>query len=76
MDNENKILHASNLTYLHNTKITSSGIQREVEENEHTRNAKHPDWRCAALTEMLHVLLRYQEVYTNLRFVSICTISL
>ena len=32
---------------------------------------KKPDGKCAALNEMLHVLLRYLEVNTDLRFVSI-----
>ena len=37
---------------------------------------KKPDGKCAALNEMLHVMLRYSEVYTALRFVSICTMPL
>ena len=62
-------------TYLHNTKITSSNIQQE-KEKEKRRDTNHPEGRCISLTEMLHVMLRYPEVYTDLRFVSISTMPL
>ena len=42
-DNENKGSYASNSTYLHNTKITSTDIQQESKKKAQNRNAKHPD---------------------------------
>ena len=68
MDIENKGSHATNSTYLHNTEITSSDIQQEAYKKAQRCNAKHPDGKCASLTDMLHVMLRYPEVYTDLRF--------
>jgi predicted GIY-YIG superfamily endonuclease len=65
----------SNSTYLHNTKITASDIQQEKEKNT-KRDKHHPDGRCVSLTEMLHVMLQYHEVYTDLIFVSISTMPL
>ena len=65
----------SKSTYLHNTKITSLDIIQEKEHKE-KRDYKHPQGRCIALTEMLHVMLRYPEVYTDLTFVSISTLPL
>ena len=76
IDNENKGLYASNSTYLHITKITSSDIQQEAEQKIQKRNAKYSDRRWAALTDILHIMLRYPEVFTDLIFVSICTIPL
>ena len=68
MDNENKSSYASNSTYLHNKKITSYCIQQEPRKKSQKLNAKHPGGRCASLTEILHVMLRYPDVYTGLRF--------
>ena len=65
----------TNSTYLHNTKITTSDIQQEKERKEN-RDNKHPQGRCISLTEMLHVMLRYPEVYTDLVFISISTMPL
>ena len=76
MDNEKKRSYASNSTYLHNTKITSSDIQQESKKKAQKSNAKHPDGRCAALTEMLQIMLRYPEVYMILRLVPIYKIPL
>ena len=39
-------------------------------------NEKYPDGKCSALTDMLHIMLRYTEVYMDLIFVSICTMPL
>ena len=65
----------TNSTYLHNTKVTTSDMQQMKEKNE-KRGAKHPEGRCVALTEMIHVMLQYPEVYTDLVFVSISTLPL
>ena len=75
MDNKRKGSYASNSTYSCNKK-TPSNIQQEAKKKSHKRDAKHPDGKCAALTEMLHLMLHYPEVYTNLIFVSICTMPL
>ena len=75
MNKEKKGSIATYSTYLHNTKVSSSGIQQQ-EEKEAKKDSKHPEGRCIALTEMLHVMLRYPEVYTDLRFVSISTLPL
>ena len=56
MDNEKKVSYASNSTYLHNTEITSSDIQQESNKKAQKCNAKHPDERCAALTDMLYAI--------------------
>ena len=49
---------------------------QQEQDKEVKKNAKHPEGRCIALTEMLHVMLRYPEVYTDLRFVTISTLPL
>ena len=68
MYNENKGSYATNSTYLHNTEITSSDIQQDADKKAQRCNAKHPNGKSASLTEMLHVMLRYPEVYTDLIF--------
>ena len=40
------------------------------------RDAKHPERWCVSLTEMLHAILQYLEVYTDLVFVSVSTLPL
>ena len=76
MNNQKKGSFASNSTYLHNTKITSSDIIQKDKLTSDKRTTNHPQGRCIALTEMLHVMLKYPEVYTDLKFVSICTMPL
>ena len=76
MYNEKKLSYASNSTYPHNTKITSSDIQQEAKKKAQKSNTKHPGGIYEALTDMLHIILRYPEVYMDFRFVSICTIPL
>ena len=49
---------------------------QQTKEKDEKRGAKHPEGRCVALTEMLHVMLQYPEVYTDLAFVSISTLPL
>jgi predicted GIY-YIG superfamily endonuclease len=75
MNKDKKGSLETNSTYLHNTKIASSDLQQEKEKDE-KRGVKHPEGRCVALTEMLHVMLQYPEVYTDLAFVSISTLPL
>ena len=52
--------------------MTSSEIQQNKEKLI-KKNQKHPEGRCVLLTEMLHMMLRYPEVYTDLKFISIST---
>ena len=75
MNKDNKGGLVTQSTYLHNTKVTTSDVQQE-KEKEKEKNFKHPEGRCISLTEMLHVMLRYPEVYTDLCFVSISTLPL
>ena len=63
--------HMYQIQHIYIIKKTSSDIQQESEKKSKKRNEKHTDGRCAALTEMLHIMLRYPEVYTDLIFVSI-----
>ena len=58
--------------FLHNTKITSSGINEE-KAHERSRRWKHPEGRAIAFPEIQQSILGYSEVMTNLKFIRICT---
>jgi hypothetical protein len=62
-------------TFLHNTKITSSKIN-EDKARESKRGSNHPQGRAVSQMEMLHMMLKYPEVYTDLNFVSVPTLPL
>jgi hypothetical protein len=60
-------------TFLHNTKVTTTKINEEKSRKD---NANHPQGRCISHMEILHQLLKYPEVVTNLRFVTIQTMPI
>lgn len=61
--------------FMHNTKISSSNYFQE-KEREKKRDWKHPQGRCMSINEILHHILKYPEVITDLRFEDIPTVSL
>ena len=61
--------------FLHNTKVSSSEIAEEKEKDSR-RDSNHPQGLCIAMTQMLHHMLRYAEVITDLNFVVISTLPL
>ena len=60
-------------TFLHNTKITSSKIQ---EDKDRKKDTKYPQGRYISHIEMLHQMMKYPEVTTDLTFVTITTMPL
>ena len=63
----------SKATFLHNTKVTSSKI---AEDEKRQKDNNKPQGHCITLMEMLHLMLRYPEVYTNIEFIKVTTMSL
>ena len=61
--------------FLHNTKIVTSDKQQQ-KERQSKRSWKHPQGRVISLNEILHHLLKYPEVITDLKFIQIPTTSL
>ena len=61
--------------FLHNTKVSSSKIN-EDKICRSKRELNHPQGRSISQMEMLHSLLKYSEVFTDLNFISIPTILL
>jgi hypothetical protein len=61
--------------FLHNTKIVTSD-KHQQKQRESKRSWKHPQGRVISLNEILHHLLKYPEVITDLKFVQIPTTSL
>jgi len=59
--------------HLHNTKVTSSKI---AEDKDRKKNDGKTQGRTIAHTQMLHAILRYPEVITNLIFAAITTMPL
>ncbi len=62
-------------TFLHNTKIATSKINEDKMKTKKGDN-KRVQGRCISLMEMVHSLLKYSEVYTDLVFVEIPTTPL
>ena len=60
-------------TFLHNTKITSSKMG---EDKVRQKDDKRSQGRCISHMEMLHVMLKYPEVVTNLEFIKVTTMPL
>ena len=60
-------------TFLHNTKVTSSKIQ---EDKDRQKNLKYPQGRYISHVEMLHQMLKYPEVITDLQFINIPTMPI
>ena len=71
---ENGVL-VTRTEHLHNTKITSSKIN-EDQKREERRDSKMTHGRAISLCEMLHHMLKYSEVQTDLSFVNLPTTSL
>ena len=61
--------------FLHNTKITSSAINEQKAHNSR-RNRHHPKGRAISITEACSLILGYPQVYTDLEFIDIPTVSL
>lgn len=64
--------------FLHNTKITSSKMAQdnEREKNEKKKNKQEVHGRCVSVNEMLHQMLKYPDVFSDLEFKKIPTTSL
>ena len=60
-------------TFLHNTKITSSKI---AEDKAREKDWKKPQGFCISHLEMLHNMLKYPEIVTNLDFIKVSTMPL
>ena len=65
----------SRSTFLHNTKVSSSKANEDKARSEE-RDKDHPNGRAISHMEMLHTMLRYPEVVTDLKFISICTMPI
>jgi hypothetical protein len=61
--------------FLHNTKIATSKFNEENVRRE-KRDASHVQGRCISQMEMLHVMLKYPEIITDLNFINISTLPL
>jgi predicted GIY-YIG superfamily endonuclease len=61
--------------FLHNTKVTTSKIN-EDKARENSRDNSHVQGRAISHMEMLHVMLKYPEVITDLNFVKVPTLPL
>ena len=61
--------------FLHNTKVSTSKFN-EDKLKEQNRSKNHVQGRAISQNEMVHMMLRYAEVYTDLNFISIPTIPL
>lgn len=71
VDNHSNGALVTKATFLHNTKITSSKLNEDKVKNSNKRDMSHPQGRIISHMEMLHHMLRYPEVITNLVFVTI-----
>lgn len=60
-------------TFLHNTKISSSKM---AEDKAREKDHKKPQGFCISHLEMLHNMLKYPEVVTNLDFIKVPTMPL
>ena len=61
--------------FLHNTKISSSAkAEKDLQDKKYSKDA--PKGRMISLNEMLHVMLKYPEVITDLQFTTIPTVPL
>ena len=61
--------------FLHNTKIATSK-KNEDDARAKSRDSTHPQGRAISLNEMVHLLLKYPEIITNLVFIFISTLPL
>ena len=61
--------------FLHNTKITTSK-KHEDDARAKRRDNNHPQGRAISQNEMVHLLLKYAEIITNLNSIHISTLPL
>jgi len=61
--------------FLHNTKVTGSAVQ-EAKRLETRRDKRHPTGRAISEMEMIAILLGYEQVHTNIKFVQIPTVPM
>jgi hypothetical protein len=63
-----------NLDYqlLHNTKIAGSAIQ-EQKKHAKRKDKNHPNGRAISLMEVISILLGYDQIHTNIKFVHVPT---
>ena len=59
--------------FLHNTKVTSSKM---AEYKDRQKDDNKVQGRCISHMEMVHMMLKYPEVVTNLKFVNIATTAI
>ena len=71
VDGEGKLVSSS--TFLHNTKVVSSKIAEDKDREQYKHKAQG---RCISHMEMMHLMLGYVEVVTNLDFCNISTMPL
>ena len=60
-------------TFLHNTKVTSSKMG---EDKDRLNNKKKPNGNVISVLQMLHHILQYPEIVTNLEFIKVSTMPL
>ena len=71
VDGEGKLI--TKATFLHNTKVTSSKM---AEDEKRKKDEDKNQGRTVTLTEILHVILEYPEVVTNLNFIRVSTMPI
>ena len=59
--------------FLHNTKIAGSAIQ-EQKKHAKRKDKKHPNARAISLMEVISILLGYDQIHTNIKFVHVPTV--
>eukprot|EP00957_Ditylum_brightwellii_P084917 6457180-Ditylum_brightwellii.AAC.1 len=47
-----------------------------LQDSECKKNGSKPQGKCMAVLEMLHVMLKYPEIVTNLKFIKVTTMPL
>ena len=60
-------------TFLNNTKITSSKMGKDKDRE---KNRINTQGNCISHIEMLHVMLKYPEVVTDIDFIKVSTVPL
>ena len=75
VDTETNGMLVTKATFLHNTKVTSSKMGEDKQRKQKS-DSSYPQGRCISHMEMLHHMLKYPEVITNLRFTTIATTPL
>ena len=61
--------------FLHNTKVTTTKIN-EDKVKEQNRGKNHIQGRIISQNEMIHLMLQYAEVYSDLNFIAFPTVPL